>query len=503
MSGIGLRAVVSAVGAVVLAFVASGAAKGDETRVPFEELASAFREEHCKKNAPCTFEDVVGREYATLTLGAFRLEYPRVFLREKTHAQNLHDALGALTRMHATWIDWFGLPDDATAAARKDLELLGGWLDDVKPSQMVAAAKGDERDLFAAWKATPEVRDASERLRAYVLSTEHVALAPSETDGLRMVFAPTRLDFLRLLGFTGSESEAARKLNWVDGTDQWMQFWLGRNTVVVALEYAPWGGFDPSFKGSQPMEKIGETVLAQHVVQQATLAMLETGQPYATEGHFDQAIALNMMIATCGEAATIENSGAVGTTGAQTAPYERFVPGGNSEGGVLPAQEADSLDQVIENHWRKGRGKDYFRASLRNGQKDGAKEVKDKSKDQLAHFLLRGGQSGSKHLVHAPFFGPHAKDQEYPPGPFIIDYAEFFRAYKTAFAHWLQNWGDPTSPEASRTKFRELMADLGKRTTDVPADEFIAKHYGLPLSGKDGSSDSLEWRFLKWIGDAK
>jgi hypothetical protein len=27
--------------------------------------------------------------------------------------------------------------------------------------------------------------------------------------------------------------------------------------------------------------------------------------------------------------------------------------------------------------------------------------------------------------------------------------------------------------------------------------------YGVPLSGKNGSTDSLEWRFLEWLAKGK
>ena len=72
---------------------------------------------------------------------------------------------------------------------------------------------------------------------------------------------------------------------------------------------------------------------------------------------------------------------------------ERFVPGGNSEGGVLPVVPAAPYDTIVESQWRKGHGTDSFAEPLQEGQSAGAKAAKKqkhaRAKDKLAHFVLQ------------------------------------------------------------------------------------------------------------------
>jgi hypothetical protein len=39
-----------------------------------------------------------------------------------------------------------------------------------------------------------------------------------------------------------------------------------------------------------------------------------------------------------------------------------------------------------------------------------------------------------------------------------------------------------------------------ERDASQPFEELVQSIYSLPLSGKDGKTDSLEWRFLDWLG---
>ncbi|HUR26999.1 MAG TPA: hypothetical protein VM509_02340, partial [Planctomycetota bacterium] len=329
---------------------------------------------------------------------------------------------------------------------------------------------------------------------------DKLALVMPQGRQLRLILAPTRLDFMRWAGYSGLFEERNKGMIWFDDTAQWTQFWLGWD-LVVALEYASWNGFDPSFKASQPMKKVGEGVMAQHVVQQSTFGLLRACKPTSPESRYETALAMVMTIEACGEVDTIEGAGGVSSSGAKTKPYSKFIPGGNPKGGNLPGRSSAGLSALVESRWRKGHGKDGFVLPLKNGQLEAVKAAKGEKIDPISTFVMHMEDNTGKYLVHAPFFGPHADEQEYPPGDFIVDFAEFYRAYKTGFFYWLEHVGiDPKDPSK---KWGEFVRGLSKLDEKLDFDAWTAQVYGLPVSGKDGKEDSLEWRFLKSLAASK
>jgi hypothetical protein len=477
--------------------------------IPYKDLGEAFVAAHCpKKDQPCSLDPILSRDFARLDLGFYELYYPHSFLSDRQRFEDFKSVATGVADLQSHWLDWFASPPAEGAApdakatsltqAKTDLQTLRSWIQSWKPTQISNLDRAEDKSLAVALEPKPAVVEAAKRLPGLLFDCG-LGLVPLEGRHVRLIFSPTRLDFMQFLGFSGLEDEPTRTMNWVEGTSEWTQFWMGW-THVVALEYSPWDGYDPEFKRSQPMAKVGATVMVQHVVQQATRALLHYCEPQVEAGHWEDALALEMALLVCGELNTIEGGGSVYSSGASTQPYKKFVPGGASTGGILPAKKANGLTAIVENQWRKGHGKDFFAGPLRNGQKGGAKEaLKEHAKDTLAFFLLKTDDTNGKHLVYAPFFGAFAKDQPYPPTDFLIDYAEFFRSYKTCFVHWLSTQGDPASPEASRAKFRSFLASVSDRVPDKSVEDLLASTYGVPLSAADGKTDTLEWRFLKWL----
>ncbi len=87
-------------------------------------------------------------------------------------------------------------------------------------------------------------------------------------------------------------------------------------------------------------------------------------------------------------------------------------------------------------------------------------------------------ENGPRTFVSAPFFGEQVAKKPYPKFEFLPDYREFFRAYKCCFLDWLRKSGDKTSPEASETKFRELLKKLNGRAPDVTYEAVVQQIYG-------------------------
>ena len=84
-----------------------------------------------------------------------------------------------------------------------------------------------------------------------------------------------------------------------------------------------------------------------------------------------------------------------------------FVPGGQSQGGVLPQNMADG-------RWRgEGQGEDRFVSVLRLAQQEGASEAKDR--DKTRHFELKDDAMIKQVVIDGPFLGEAAAEAEDPP----------------------------------------------------------------------------------------
>ena len=471
-----------------------------EKLVDFPALGQVFIAEHCgdKAAAPCTLEEVLAAHFVRLPIGPFDLEIPHSMLGDKQGLDNLRGITLALSLAVGEWVRW---QDCGPKLSLDSVMLWPRWMAQWKPQKPALIAKAKSRDLMDVMPLDDAERALVKQLEGLCDDATSLALVIPQGRQLRLILAPTRLEFMQWNGYSGIADESLQAINWYDDAAQWTQFWLGWD-LVLALEYASWNGFDPSFKASQPMKKVGDGIMAQHVVQQATFGLLRACRPSAPESRHETAMALLMTIDSCGEVNTIEGAGGVSASGAKTKPYSKFVPGGNPKGGTLPGRSSAALSTITESRWRKGHGADGFAAPLKQGLVDGAKAAKGvDGADLSATFVLKQEDNSGKHLVHAPFFGPHADEQEYPPAEYLVDYSEFFRAYKTGFFHWLEKHGvDDKSPSK---KWNELVRGLATVSETFSFDALVEKVYGLPISAKDGSSDSLEWRFLRWLPKAK
>jgi hypothetical protein len=470
-----------------------------EPKIDFPALGQAFVAAHCdpKAAAPCKLDEVLAKEFVRLGVGPFDLEIPHSMLADKASVDNLRNIALSLSNAIMTWADW---QDAKSVMSPEMMAAIPAWAKTWKPVPEAAIKRAKSNDMLDVMGATDAERALLKSIEEACDKTDKFALVVPEGRQLRLVLAPTRLDFMQWIGYWGLIDEQGKQLNWLLDSAQWTQFWLGWDEVL-ALEYASWNGFDPTFKASQPMKKVGETVMSQHVVQQATFGLLRSCRPSMPENRYESALAMLMTIEACGEIDTIEGAGGVSSSGAKTRPYSKFIPGGNSKGGVLPGRSSAGLSTIVESRWRKGHGKDGFVLPLKNGQAEGVKAAKGEKVDAVATFVMHMEDNTGKYIVHAPFFGPHADEQEYPPGDFLVDFAEFYRAYKAGFFYWLEHEG--TDPKDPGKKWDELVRGLTKVDEKLDFDGLLAQVYGLPVSGKDGSQDSLEWRFLKSISNAK
>lgn len=479
------------------------------SEIPLEKLGRAFVDRYWGEDADpaaCELTTFLDEHCARARIGVYDLRWPledaeRLERKPKKEDVDPREVIAALLDQQDVWVRWVG-SGEAAERARADMALLRDWAEDLDTRTFARMRDGDERELFAAAQAPQEVLDARDRLATFMATKEQVGLVPYEDLAVQILCAPDRRLFMELVGYVGLHDEANQSLYWLDGVDQWTQIWSDF-TLLLCLQYAPWSYYSPDFDRGMSMKKFEDTGLAEHVVQQATLAHMRYCMVHREQSHLEIAMALNIVIEVCGQINTIDAEGQLQSSGASTRPYERFVPGGNPNGGTLPPMSAAPLNLLVDNPWRTGHGEDHFSRTLRRGQKAGAKRFKKESKerkiDESAHFLIASSSGGGQYVVSAPFFGSHAHEKEYPPYEFLRDYREMFRAYKCGFFHWLRTEG---AGEDSEEAYRTLLRRMGDLGADDSFEALVEEVYGLPISGADSATDSLEWRYLHWLEEA-
>jgi hypothetical protein len=484
----------------------------EDAPIPFADFGKTFLKAHFKTEdaTQAPVEKLRADQCVHGQFGFIDLAFPIWRIGDKQHVEDFRALTTAILQMQQRWIDWLAKGDKSADGPKADADALIAWVKTWKPASFAKADSAANKDIFALLGANEALTAATKRLRDFIATPESLGVAPKGSEVLNVIFAPTRRDFVEMLGYSGLVDTTLQTAHWSKDGTMWTSFWIGWN-YVLALEYPPWV-YDKDFKTGLSMNKFEATGMLEHTVQQMTLTFIWMVYGDNDALYLNQAQAMNMAIEICGQVNALEGDGGRGTTGARTSAYEKFVPGGNSEGGTLPPMPAGPLDGPQTNAWHEGLGKDYFAAPLRKGQKLAPKLLQKEKppgvdpvvlKDKNAHFVISSADLQKKYVISAPFFGPFAGSKPYPPLAMLADYKEFFRAYKCGFFHWIQTQGDKAGAEASAAKYRELMKKLGTREPGKKFEDIIAELYGVPISGKNGETDSLEWRFLEWLAKGK
>ena len=477
-------------------------------RLDYPALARTFLQEHglaewaASGPAGHEFEAFLDSPvFVRVTLGTLELRIPAKSLEVPEVVEDFQAAAGAAVDVQANWFAWKGT--EAPRAA-EDWKVLAKWVKGWSRGKLAHADGGS--CLLDSLDAGDAVRAAAERLRLSSRADDATCNALGEVG--RIVLAPKRRDFLQIMAVAGWCNESARASFWNDRLLDHTLDWIGWNQILC-MEFTklpvdpklPFAGVDMSAD-----DKTGHV---QYMAERAA-ALLLRREFWHQDAHFyEQSLASNLVIAVAGRNNLRSGEWKLEsyTSGASSQPYERFVPGGNPNGGTLPKNPAgpgsSSGNATETSLYRSTFGEDYFLAPLREGQIGGyklvAKEKKRRlSDDKSAHFAVHSFKTRADHAVTAPFLGQLAEKQPLPPLDFLDDYEDFFRAYRSGFLYWLQRHGRPTAEE-SQAKFAELIAAHAANPSREPVDSSAEKVYGLPISAMDGSVDSLEWRYLAWL----
>ncbi len=473
---------------VAFTFAASPPLRADE--IPFEDLAHKALERMAPADAnpeTLSLEDAFAHSSVHLRLGLFEVFLGRASAQRKDVAGHYLRALGTLLDLQRAWLAWLA-PLQRFEQAEEDLDTLEQWVGKLKAGRIQALARGEgEAELLTGLEASDRVREAAERLAVFMGSGACLGL-DREDQAEPLVLAADRTEFIELLAFCGWLYPYLRDVYWNDDISTWTSCYVDRYKFI-AMEFAG-AGAHASWMAGTPMDEYAEDGFAQQVTQLAANSLIDDYFGGRIPPSLAGALSVNLTIDVFGMCDTRVDGD---LRSRRTEAYEIFIPGGNSDGGWLPAVAADS-------RWREKQGKDHFIGILKTSQKDGAARMA-RAKGKLTHFGLENDGKTKHMAVSAPFLGSAALGAATPPEEFVGDYKEFLRSYRSCFIYWLR--------EKSQGKARASEEAFARWLLHLAADEELALEpslqdsFGAPLSAAEVTPEVLEGAFLAWLRRAK
>lgn len=453
--------------------------------LPYEQIAKNYATSAgITGTDPATirYEDVLAKSFVQLKLGAFDLRFPRADIDKRV--EDVKASAMALLVAQEQWLDWLAPAGGDQKQMRDDLKILTNWVKGWKGPTLAKAKEHADSDLAKIINAPEATQLASQRLFDALARGAALGPAKEQAQPVRLIVAPTRKEFTEFIYFFGWITPDQRGLFWLDNAPDWTSAYL-LNDQLIALEYAAANRKPTDYSLGTKMDE----VLPQQVVQLAMNALFSAYYGERVTAPFIGGLSMNLVIDAYGEVRTRIDGD---TRSKVTGKREVFVAGGASEGGFLGKNSA-------ETKWRENGGKDHFLQVLRSTQEEGVKIAKEE-KNKAAVFSIRSDDGGQKWAAVAPFLGSASADTKPPPKEFVGDFAEFYRAYKSAFIYWLQTKSQ-AGEKVSREKFATLLKKLAdpNMTGDFEA-VFKEVYDGAPLSGPGADKDTLEGKFLIWLG---
>lgn len=472
---------------VLSLLLAAGAARANE----YEQRAQRILAELGAPDASsATFEFASTLETAFLhvDLGLYTLYMSRADLEPRTDAAaNFKRVALELLRLQEHFLGWTAASAEVPDQVRSDVEALRDWVDSWSERQLLAQAQKDEADLVPAFGADEETAAAVERFAEFMGKGGTLPLGREWPVPETIVLVENRRRFRDFMAFAGWIRPELQGIFWNENVKAWTNFFLdGRN--FYATKY--FGGEDDADGIS--MEERAKDALEQQIVQLATNALLDNYYGSRIPPALAGGLSINLVVDLFGECNTRVDGD---LRERRTEAIEVFIPGAPTDG-TFSKIEADS-------RWRvKHQGGNRFVDELKHAQREGDKEVRDRSLRNHA-FALQDDSGTRETAVVAPFMGASTGSRALPPEDFFGDFEEFRRAYQTCFVYWLKTWAVERREDRSSEAFATLLLDLarGERSEDIL--KAFEKAYGAPLSSPELDPEALETRFLDWLPKGK
>lgn len=463
-------------------------AREDPPKIDFEKAAKHFATEHglpADQPGKYAYADVLAQAFLHVRLGVFDVYFPRAAVEKR--GGELKTLTAALLTAQSGLLDWVKPAGKDQKAQREDLALLQTWVKSWKEAAVAKTGSAKTVELADALAANDAQRAALERLAQTMQRAEPFGAPRATPLSVRLVLLPSRTDFVEFLALLGWLEEKERANYWLDSAADWSQSFYGADQLI-GLEYALPNHMPGKYEEGMPMGEDSAGVIQQQVVQLALNSFFDALYETRVPAAFMQGLSMNLVIDLFGEINTRVDGDLRPRI---TEKRDIFIAGGNKDGGTLQKNSA-------ETRWRQERGKDHWIRLLRAAQRDG-EELDRGAKLRHASLAVRSDDGGKKAVVHAPFFGAAGAQASPPLAAFLGDFAEFLRAYKSAFIFWLQTKASG-SEKVSREAFARVLVQLADPALQGDFSAVFAAQYDQkPLSGATADKENLEGQFLMWL----
>lgn len=471
--------------AQVFALALAGLASPGDS-LDFDAMATRFLARHgidSSADAGRALEPLLEKAFERVDLGGFEVLVPRLSLSDEAHARILTRAVRALFVAQEAWLAHVELDAAERKALGEESEKLEAWLVAWKPKDLARAASDAERDLCAALARKPVVVEAAARLERQGRGPGFFS-TDAEHPPARIVLFPRRADFVEFACLLGVLEPETKEYFWKEDLHQWTELVL-RGTRFIPLEF-PLADSASDYTRGVAMDAKNPRGLEEQVAQLGLRSLFDAAFGTRIDPVLAAGLANLLVVDGFGEVDTRSDGD---MRGKQTSARSIFVPGQNVHDGFLPPDSAES-------RWRAEKGRDYFVPLLRAAQKKGAKEARSKA-EELSTFLLVSDDGAKERAVSGPFLGAGAELAN-TPREFRGDVAEFQRAYRAGFLHWLRSAASGKEA-ASREAFGRFLTALGTHAGEDALAAALEASYGMPLSGETCDEANLEGRFLAWL----
>ena len=466
-------------------------ASGTDTEdLLFESLAGRWLERHSvTAEHRGGWSALLEERFAHLAVGLFDVRIPCASLGDPEGVKNGARAVQALLEAQSGWLAWARgetqVRGEKKAGEKKPKDdPLARWLDTWSPKTFAGApTAGAELSELPGVPAA--ARSVLTELRSELRKGGALGFA-REVPGVRLVLFPERAEFVEFVCVAGMLDPRLKASAHDQGLTTWLEY-QAQDARFLCLEYGSGTDGRPLERGEGVADR-NPVALAELVAQVGTRSLLARLYGAALDPALASGMANALVIDLYGELDT-RIDGDVRSR--STEGRSVFVPGGNPDGGVLPASSA-------ENRWRGTKGRDHFVGVLAQVQKSSGKKAPTRP-ERLTRFELHSDDGARKEIVSAPFLGPKA---EKPASDLLADYLELVRCYGVAFLHWLRQEGAGEAP-ASAQRFAELLRSLARGAKAEELPRLLESLYGRPLSAASPdelfAGNTLEGSFLAWL----
>lgn len=434
------------------------------------------------------FTSFLKGDFVRMRLGLFDLHMETSSLQDKEAAGEFKDVAQALLGLQEVWLDWTKEVSKDQTAARADLKELQSYVKRTRAAGIVSAAKSKgDGNLYVRLGSSDSIADHAESFASFMAGGACLGL-DRPVDREPLVIVPERGRYLEFVSFAGWLRPEIEENFWHDGIINWTNCYI-EEYRFLALRFPSMDGSSDGYMKGISMNSRTDNGLQQQIAQLAALSLLDNY--YGSKIPPALAGGLSVML-------TVDQFGECNTKvdgdlrERRTEAYEMFVPGGQSEGGILATNFADS-------RWRKKQGADFFKGVLRQAQKAGAKEAKRIRGPKNRHFELENDTKNKRITVSGPFLGSQAADISDLEEMFLGERDEFLRSYRTGFLHWLRT-ASMGKANKSAPRFAQWLQTLADPVEGEEFEVMTKRIFGdVPLSDVDSSEATLEGRFLAWI----